>query len=136
MIAGILHDLGRLLLAENFPDEYQEVMDSVKSSKKSIHGAELDILGVTHAQVGAYLLGLWGLPDNIVEGVAFHHSPALIKGGKMDLCGLVHVANLMEHHERILPNGWEQLTGVDVEYLDQYDLAKRIPLWRDHLRTK
>jgi putative nucleotidyltransferase with HDIG domain len=136
MIAGILHDLGRLLLADNFPDEYQEVMDSVKNDKKRIHEAELDILGVTHAQVGAYLLGLWGLPDNIVEGVAFHHSPSAVMGKKLDICGLVHVANLMEHHERMLPNGWEHLRGVDVDYLDRYGLTKRVALWRDNLRRK
>jgi putative nucleotidyltransferase with HDIG domain len=135
MIAGILHDLGRLLLAENFPDEYQEVMERVKQDKKGVHVAELEIMGVTHAHIGAYLLGLWGLPDNIVEGVAFHHSPSAGIVKKFDLYGLVHVANLMAHHE-LLPNGWDHLIGVDTDYLDQYDLAKRIPLWRDALGKK
>ena len=135
MIAGILHDLGRLLLAENFPDEYQEVMERVKQDKKGVHVAELEILGVTHAHMGAYLLGLWGLPDNIVEGVAFHHSPSAGIVKKFDLYGLVHVANLMEYHEQ-LPNGWDHLIGVDTDYLDQYDLAKKIPLWRDALGKK
>ena len=136
MIAGILHDLGRLLLAENFPDEYQEIMEKVKKDQKEIHVVELAILGVTHAQIGAYLLGLWGLPDNIVEGVAFHHNPSADIVKKFDLCGLLHVANLMEHHEQILPNGWDHLIGVDTDYLDQYDMTKRIPLWRDSLRIK
>lgn len=136
MIAGILHDLGRLLLAENFPDEYQEVMEKVKKDQQEVHVAELAILGVTHAQIGAYLLGLWGLPDNIVEGIAFHHNPSDGIAKKFDLCGLLHVANLIEHHEQILPNGWDHLIGVDTHYLDQYNLAKRIPLWRDFLRIK
>jgi putative nucleotidyltransferase with HDIG domain len=135
MIAGILHDLGRLLLAENFPDEYQEVMEMVKQDKKGVHVAELEIMGVTHAHIGAYLLGLWGLPDNIVEGVAFHHSPSAGIVKSFDLYGLVHVANLMEHQEQ-LPNGWHHLVGVDKDYLDQYDLAKKIPLWRDSLGKK
>ncbi len=136
MIAGILHDLGRLLLAENFPDEYQEVMAHMEKVKKGVHDAELAILGVSHAQIGGYLLGLWGLPDNIVEGVAFHHSPSDSIAKEFSLCGLIHVADLMEHHERMQPNGWDRLNGVDLDYLDQYDRTKRIPLWRDYLQKR
>ncbi len=136
MIAGILHDLGRLLLAENFPDEYQEVMDYVRQDRVVVHEAEREILGVTHAQIGGFLLGLWGLPDDIVEGVAFHHNPSGFRVKGFGLRGLVHVANLMEHHQRMLSKGWDRLKGVDTDYLDQYNLTKRIPLWRDSLQNK
>ncbi|MCP3943990.1 MAG: HDOD domain-containing protein [Desulfobacteraceae bacterium] len=136
MITGILHDLGRMLLAENFPDEYREVMDYVKKYGVDTHDAELEILGVTHAHIGGYLLGLWGLPDNIVEGVTFHHTPSDNTVKEFSICGLVHVADLMEHHEQMMPNGWDRLNGLDTDYLDRYDLTKRIPLWRDFLQKK
>lgn len=136
MIAGILHDLGRLLLAENFPEEYKEVMDLVREKQCQVHDGEREILGVTHAEIGGYLLSLWGLPDNIVEGVAFHHTPSDCVSTGFDLCGLVHVANLMEHHERIQSGNWEQLSGLDTGYMDKQGYTQRIPLWRDQLKQQ
>ena len=134
MISGLLHDLGRLLLAENFPEDYQEVMDLVKQEQCGIHEAELEILGVTHAEIGGYLLSLWGLPDNIIEGVTFHHTPSACIAEGFDLCGIVHVANLIEYHERVQPGVWENLVGLDQKYIEKQGLTGRIFLWRDNLR--
>ncbi len=134
MIAGLLHDLGRLLLAENFPEDYQEVMALVKEKRCQFYEAELEVLGVTHAEIGGYLLSLWGLPDNIIEGVTFHHSPSACIATGFDLCGVVHVANLIERHERVQPGAWETLNGLDTKYMVKQGLTGRIHLWRDHLR--
>lgn len=134
MISGILHDLGKLLLVESFPDEYRQVMDHAKRERLPIHQAEMDRLGVTHSEIGGYLLSLWGLPDNIVEGVAFHHSPGACLTREFDLCGIVHVANLMEKHERAMPGTWERLQGLDTAYMEKHGLYGRLRLWRDYLR--
>ena len=62
MIAGVLHDLGRLILAEHFPDEYRQVMGMVKKEGCKVYEAEAGVMGVSHAEIGGYLLGLWGFP--------------------------------------------------------------------------
>jgi HD-like signal output (HDOD) protein len=65
--------------------------------KKELNGdtaaAEREIFGVTHAEVGAYLLGLWGIPFPIVEAVAFHHRPNEVQPESRALVGAVHIAS-------------------------------------------
>lgn len=135
MIAGILHDLGRLILAESFPDEYRGIMEKVNQGESTVHEAESQVMGVSHAEIGGYLLALWGLPDNIVEGVVFHHKPLDCVTETFDLCGMVHIANIMEYHERRMPGQWEQLSGLDQRYIKRFDLNRRIAVWRDQIRS-
>jgi putative nucleotidyltransferase with HDIG domain len=69
---GLLHDIGRVVLSANLPDDYDEVMRLVET-ERSLVDAEIKVFGVSHAGVGAYLLALWGLPTDIVEVVARSH---------------------------------------------------------------
>ena len=69
-MSGLLHDIGKLLIAANMPDEYQSVTDHMSANGCSMASSENQIIGTTHAAIGAYLLGLWGLPDPIIEAVA------------------------------------------------------------------
>jgi HD-like signal output (HDOD) protein len=73
--AGILHDLGILILADNFAARYTPVIDAVRRHNVALHDAERAAFGVNHADIGAYLLGTWGLPDSLVQAVADHHQP-------------------------------------------------------------
>lgn len=74
-LAGMLHDVGKLLLVEH-PKYYNNVMSLLmKDDGKEFANAEYEAYGVSHAEIGAYLLGLWGLPDTVVEAVACHHCP-------------------------------------------------------------
>ena len=77
LIAGILHDIGRLIMLK-IPDQCRMMMDYVDRTGCSIVDAEYNILKTSHAELGAYLLGLWGIPDNVVEAVAFHHNPSKV----------------------------------------------------------
>jgi putative nucleotidyltransferase with HDIG domain len=75
MIAGMLHDIGKLILLK-VPRQYKKVMDFIEKSGCDQVEAEYTVMKTSHAEMGAYLLGLWGIPDIIVEAVAFHHNPS------------------------------------------------------------
>jgi len=75
MIAGMLHDIGKLVLLE-VPGQYKEVSDIIESTGCESAEAEYTVIETSHSELGAYLLGLWGLPGNVVETVAFHHNPS------------------------------------------------------------
>ncbi|MDH3589850.1 MAG: response regulator, partial [Gammaproteobacteria bacterium] len=74
-MAGMLHDIGRLVLASQFGDKYEQVLEMQQQTGEPDWQCERAIFGQTHNEVGAYLLGLWGLPNPIVEAAAFHHQP-------------------------------------------------------------
>lgn len=75
MISGMLHDIGKLILLK-IPRQYNDVMELIETTGCSFAEAEYIVLGTSHSELGAYLLGLWGLPRNVVEVVAFHHNPS------------------------------------------------------------
>ena len=75
MIAGMLHDIGKLILLK-MPRQYNKVVELTETTNCSFVEAEYAVMGASHAELGAYLLGLWGLPGNVVEAVAFHHNPS------------------------------------------------------------
>ncbi len=76
-VAGMLHDIGKFILLSNFSTSYKQVITLVQESNSSYNDIEKDVLGITHSEIGAYLLGLWGLERDIVEAIAFHHTPSL-----------------------------------------------------------
>lgn len=69
----MLHDIGQLVLAAGMPGLRAQILALVSDGERAMHEAELEVLGCDHAQIGAYLMGLWGLPDGIVEAIAYHH---------------------------------------------------------------
>ena len=74
-IAGLFHDVGKLVLAANKPSFYDASEGYAMSHHDTFMHGEKAMDHTNHAQVGAYLLGLWGFRDDIVEAVAYHHQP-------------------------------------------------------------
>ena len=74
--ASLLHDVGKILLVNTFPTRYQNVTDRL-GQNQPLWELELEEFGATHQGVGAYLLDPWGLPSQVVEAVASHHSHVL-----------------------------------------------------------
>lgn len=75
-VGGLLHDVGKLVLVSNYPDRYKEVLLRARSNGGSISDAELAVFGASHAEIGAYLLWLWGLPEPVTEILVQHHRPS------------------------------------------------------------
>jgi HD-like signal output (HDOD) protein len=94
--AGLLHDAGRLVLMDRCPGQYAEAI-ALSKAGLTLHDAERQVFGASHAEVGAFLLGLWGIPHGIVEAVAFHHDEARMGRGLPDTVLAVGAASLLTH---------------------------------------
>ena len=126
-VAGMLHDTGKLILAANFPEQYEKALEFIDPTAPNIAEAEQEMLGCSHAEIGGYLLGLWGLPVPVVEAITLHHSPTLTTTETFSALTATHVANALVHD----PDG---AGGVDAVYLSSLGLNKRLPAWREALQ--
>lgn len=81
--SALMSEIGTLVLAQSATDDYRSVLEHASREQLPLHLAEHDLLGTTHADIGAYLLELWGLPKGIVEGVASHHRPESVAPGSV-----------------------------------------------------
>jgi len=129
-LAGLLHDVGQLILAAGLPAEYQEVLQSARARNTPAWQVEQEHFGATHADVGAYLLGLWGLPNPIIEAVAMHHRPSACALHGFAPVVAVHVADAFIH-ARPGSNTEMPPPVIDQSFLAQVGLADRIDSWRD-----
>jgi HD-like signal output (HDOD) protein len=97
--AALVHDVGEVVLALGDPFRFEEVSRTRDEPPTPRHLLEREIFGTTHAEVGAYLLGTWGLPITIVEAVAYHHEPGATAVAEPELLAIVHVADALAHRQ-------------------------------------
>ena len=128
--AGILHDVGQLALAERLPEDYRRVQAPAAIEQGSITIRELKVVGADHGRVGAYLMGLWGLSDRIVEAIAYHHRPRDCRFVEITPLTTVHAANAFVHAE----TGAHGAAELDEGYLAALGLAGRLAAWRSEAR--
>lgn len=98
-VAGLLHDVGKLILLDRLPGKCLEIADMQKSSGLPLWEAEKKVIGTTHAQLGAFLMGLWGLPEAIVEAIAYHHCPSSCANKGFSTLAAVHLGDSLAHGE-------------------------------------
>jgi HD-like signal output (HDOD) protein len=132
--AGLLHNIGQIVLATNLAREYSVVVETARNLKCPLQEAELKLMGVTRHQIGAYLLGLWGMPLPLLESTALHDTPSLTKAVEFSVLTAVHVANVLASEqtgriEGLLP------PKLDAEYLATLELPNRPEAWRKFLDT-
>jgi putative nucleotidyltransferase with HDIG domain len=125
-VAALLHDIGHMLMAVHLPEHHRAVIHRAEQENQSFHAVELSLFGVTHAEVGAYLLGIWGLPYFIVEAVANHHEPSRVGETKFGVLGAVHVSNALAH---VLLD--EAKIEPDWQFLERIGLTDSWPVWLD-----
>jgi HD-like signal output (HDOD) protein len=127
-LAGMLHDVGSLVLAAELPSKYAELTRRIATPGTDPRVAEREVFGVSHAFVGAYLLGLWALPNPIVEGVAYHEEPASCAARDWGVFGIVHVASCIA----VQPDCEDvaDARGLDRDYLREVGVLDRWPAWR------
>lgn len=95
--AGLLHDLGKTMLAANCPDDWLAIRDLASCEEISFHKAEEDYWGVDHAVAGARLLTFWGLPQSLTELVNWHHAFTLSTEEHRTATQALAAANVLAH---------------------------------------
>ncbi len=131
--AGLLHDTGKLVLAYNLPEDFSAVLSLARRENIPFMDAERRIFQATHAEVGGYLLGLWGLPAPLVEAIALHHEPDVAPDAAFRPLVAVHAANvLVRCPTHADPDSLEP--GLDRAFLERGGWLKRLPAWRSVVR--
>jgi putative nucleotidyltransferase with HDIG domain len=125
-LAGLLHDLGKLLLAVNMPTEYAEMVKTAQTKGTPTWQEEIDKFGGTHAELGAELLATWNFPLSVVEAVALHHHPTQLVTQGFSALTAVHVANALIHE---LSDHAEP--SIELAYLTDLGLEERVDTWRE-----
>jgi putative nucleotidyltransferase with HDIG domain len=95
LLAGLLHDIGYWILADECRDELKESLATASAEQIPLHEAETRVIGASHAQIGAYLLGIWGLPYPVIEAVAHHHTPQSVPPVEFDPLAALAVAHAL-----------------------------------------
>lgn len=134
-MAGMLHDIGKLVLTLRLPEKFQQALKLMRERQLPLWQIEQELLGVSHAEVGAYLLGLWGLPYPIIEAVAYHHQPRAVPPYEFDALAAVHVANSLAHENSPSPDD-PFLEPLDESYLTTLGVLDKLEDWRKLARAQ
>jgi len=129
--AGLLHDVGKVILLAELPRDYRPVLSK---SPEAVAPLELKHLGCTHAQVGAYLVSIWGLPVPLVRAVAFHHCPAEAGETQFSSLTAVHAADALA--AAVDPSPVNHDGVLDLDHLERLGLSSRIDSWRSFLEEQ
>jgi len=130
--AGLLHDVGILMLASQHPDGFEEMLLRSQQSEAPSPVIEEELFGATHGEIGAYLLDLWALPPRISEAVAFHHHPCTSPYNGLCAVTAVHAADALisragEDESKL--HGYPITAVLDETYLERLGLADRQSRW-------
>jgi putative nucleotidyltransferase with HDIG domain len=118
LLAGLLHDIGYWILVEQCPREVSQVLDVARTEGIPLRDAEVKVLGTSHAELGAYLLGLWGFPYPVVEAVALHHAPRRVEQSEFDVLAALAVAHaICDSAARAALGAPTRVSTVDAQYL-------------------
>lgn len=126
-IAGMLHDIGKLALSVNVPEEYAGAIAAAKHSGAPLHKAEESVFGANHADIGGYLLSLWGLPPRVVEGICYHHEPQRSRGEVSTALLTVHLGDALSRESAQAGSGSALL---DHEFLTRLGHPADLADWK------
>jgi HD-like signal output (HDOD) protein len=130
-LAGMLHDIGKLVLAMGLPEQYTRVLKQASTGRPGeLQQMEMLELGASHTDVGAYLVGLWGLPNTIAEAIAYHEEPSQARASAFGLPGIVHAADRLVYRPDITDPRSPEL-GLDLPHFEKHGRVDRWSEWRE-----
>ena len=126
--AGLLHDVGLLVLATEDRDALTDILARAEAEQRALHEVEQELRICGHAEIGALLLALWGLPYTVTDAVAKHHEPPP-PDAPFDSEAVIYVANTLIHEAGSRPDAHAPV--LDSGYIERADLARHLPRWRE-----
>lgn len=129
LAAGLLHDLGKVVLVTNFDDLYGRVHSLARKQPVPLWEIEKEMFGANHGEIGACLVGMWNMPSSIVEATAFHHEPPLGEHEHLTPLAAVHIANVLERELRP-SDDFRVAPIINTTFLNELGLLQRLPVWR------
>jgi len=134
LLSGMLHDVGKLILATQLPEEYDQTIAAAREQRVPLFEMERERIGATHAEVGAYLLGLWGFKEPIIETLVYHHTPQASPYKVFSVLTAVCTANQLSQENS--PPSHPPMEKLYIQYLEELRLSDRLPFWREACRGK
>jgi HD-like signal output (HDOD) protein len=133
MAAGLLHDQGKLVLAENLDEKYADILKFSSEKDISFYDAEKSSFGVTHSDICAYIMAMWGMPKRLVDAIRYHHNPDDAAEYGFNVLAAVHTADALVNFmdDDGIPGG---NVKPDAEFLRKSRLEKKLPEWTDTIR--
>jgi len=133
LVSSMLHDVGKLIQVWKLPESFAQCLRASAEERLPLYKVEERACGFSHAEMGAYLLGIWGLPYPVVETVALHHSPSRVPHQGFDAIAAVYVANLLAHHfEPISDESDPESDPAQFqEELANLGVLEMMPLWQE-----
>lgn len=133
-VAGLLHDVGKLILLGSAQELYETILEKCRRDNVAIWRAERDQMDCTHAELGAYLLGLWGLSDKTITSVFYHHNLINYSGEHPHYAAVVHAANALDHECNVENPSYDK-DRWNPDALERLGFADRLPVWREFAET-
>lgn len=132
--AALLHDIGLILMSVRLPEILSEAIARAQSRACPSSEVERELIGTTHAALGAYLLDMWGVPPAIVEPIGFHHSPGILRTQEFGIGTLLYIADALA--DQVVPVESPSVSDASLlDFLAGFDMADRLPGWK-HLAAE
>ena len=125
LTAGLLHDVGKLVLLTGFAEEFKEACEYSKKENVPLQEAQVKIIGADDAAIGGFLLTSWGLSQSIIEAVSLHYKPSICANPELDTTAAVHLAYASEHNQQFQQKDSTQ-TAFDLTYTDSLGISGQI----------
>lgn len=119
--AGLMHDIGKIMIARYLPTSMATITQSVQAEQLAMYDAEQKVLGLAHPGFGAWVMSRWNLPTPLIEAVEFHHHPTRAQFS-FDLAGIVYLANILTHRANIGSGGDILLREIDPVVVQYFGL--------------
>ncbi|MDA3861916.1 MAG: HDOD domain-containing protein [Melioribacteraceae bacterium] len=123
-VAGMLHDIGIQLTSRYFPTEFKKIISIVNDSDMDYYQAEQEVLGVTHEDIGHFMITKWNLPSNLSEVIGYHHRPSKL-GKENIVLNIIHLADTMTKMFDIGNFAWDSGVEFDESIITTLGFANR-----------